>query len=127
MLSASLERMPCKSSGFSSRIFLTSANPEVVPVLPSTRYDAKVNGKPTNPKTVALLPTSSRSLPNTSPTKGQAVVASNSPLPLNLARSASVRIGGIEMAPPSEIWNLCGNQPVSHMDNIASMAGRREI
>jgi len=38
-----------------------------------------------------------------------------------------VRIGGIEMAPPSEIWNLCGNQPVSHMDNIASMAGRREI
>ena len=86
-----------------------------------------MNGRPTNPRTVALLPTSSRSLPNTSPTNGHAVVASNSPLPLNLARSASVRMGGIEMAPPSLIWNLCGNQPVSHMDNIGSMAGRREI
>ena len=75
-----------------------------------------MKGRPTKPNTVALLPTSSRSLPRTSPTNGQAVVASNSPLPLNLARSASVRIGGIEMAPPSEIWNLCGNQPVSHME-----------
>ena len=86
-----------------------------------------MKGRPTNPSTVALLPTSSLNFPRTSPTNGQAVVASNSPLPLNLARSASVRIGGIEMAPPSEIWNLCGNQPVSHMDNVASMAGRREI
>ena len=75
-----------------------------------------MKGNPTKPNTVALLPTSSRSLPNTSPTNGHAVVASNSPLPLNLARSASVRMGGMEMAPPSLIWNLCGNQPVSHME-----------
>ena len=64
-----------------------------------------MNGKPTKPSTVALLPTSSRSFPEDLADEGARRRRVELAFPLNFARSASVRIGGMEMAPPSLIWN----------------------
>mmetsp|Transcript_664 Transcript_664/g.1396 ORF Transcript_664/g.1396 Transcript_664/m.1396 type:complete len:179 (+) Transcript_664:776-1312(+) len=107
MLSANKDSMSCRMSGFSFMSSRTLGNPSETPVLPSTRYDAKVNGRPTKPSSVVsgddLANLRLNSL-KTDPTKWH--FPPKSALDTRWSRlfnSSLVRTGAIRIFPPSDI------------------------